>query len=174
MGLSNAISGAIVMVVMLAMMFAFLVIYETSLKVNDAAIDNFDIENKIFHTSISLVSPVASGGSPNVGITIVNDGQEKLWDFSNFEFIVEYDGELASPTRHLETLTYSGTCAGTPPVGNWCINTWNNDVMDPNILNQGESIDIIGTVSDNLFSSGLIKLSVSTDLGVTSTISGTI
>ena len=162
------------MVVMLAMMFAFLLIYETSLTINDAAIDNFEIENQVYHTAFSLSSLGSPQGNDDPDFTLTNDGQEKLWDFENFLVLIEYDGEANGGTRYVETFTYSGSCSGNPPVGNWCIDAWNNDNMEPNILNTGESIDIIATTSDDLENTGLIVVSVSTENGVTATISDTI
>ncbi len=159
------------MVVMITMMFSFLLIYESSLSVNDAAIDNFDSQNKIYHTSISIGSLVSSQSSANPTFTLTNNDQEKLWDFDDFDVIIEYDGETGGGTRNIEVMTYSGTCSGNPPVGNWCIDTWNNDQMDPNILNNAESIDIIVTLGDTMFDTGIIIVTVSTDNGVFATIS---
>ena len=82
------------MMVMLAMMFAFLLIYETSLNVNDAAIDNFDTENKKYHTSVSLSSLSTPEGDDDPSFTLTNDDQEKLWDFENFVMIIEYERSL--------------------------------------------------------------------------------
>ncbi len=215
MGLSNALSGGIVIVVMITMMLSFLLIYESSLSVNDAAIDNFDSQNTIYHTSISLGSLVSTQSSANPTFTLTNNDQEKLWDFENFDVIIEYDGETGSGTRYIEELSFWGECSaiyvadrvndriqvfdifgtylsqfgstGTgngqfndpesvtvvsyTPVGYWCIGTWNNDQMDPNILNNAESIDIIATLSDTMFDTGVIIVMISTDKGVSATIS---
>ena len=164
------------MVVMLAMMFAFLLIYEVSLEINDAAIDNFEIENKIMHTGISITSLTISDGIDDPRFTINNISSEKLWDFDNFEIIIEYEGENTPTSRLVETMTYAGACSGDPSVGNWCIDAWNNDNMDPNILNSGESIDVIARISDNMDNngSGLFFVTVSTDNGVLASDSGTI
>jgi len=263
LGLSNALSGGIVIVVMITMMLSFLLIYESSLSVNDAAIDNFDSQNTIYHTSISLGSLVSTQSIANLTFTLTNNDQEKLWDFDDFDVIIEYVGETGSGTRHIEELSYSDECgtlifvsdrdndriqifdssgtylsqfgssgtgdgqfddpmsvevdssgdiyvvdnnnsriqifdsSGTylsqfgssgsgngqfnepedvtvvsyPPVGYWCIGTWNNDQMDPNILNNAESVDILATLSDTMFDTGIIIVTVSTDNGVFATIS---
>lgn len=175
MGLSNAISGAIVMLVMLAMMFAFLIIYETSLTVNDAAVQNFDTENKVYHTSISIASASESEGNPDFTFPLASNDEEKLWDFDNFDVIVEYDGENpGAPTRYVESLIYSGSCSGQPAAGNWCIDSWTGDNMDPNILNNGESITIWATMNDDLWDTGILIINVITDTGVIASYSETI
>ena len=176
MGLSNAISGAIVMVVMLAMMFAFLLIYETSLTINDAAIENFNTENKVYHTSINITSALETAGQDDFTFILQSNDEEKLWDFANFDIITEYDGESGGgDTRHIESLSYvSGICGSEPSVGNWCINSWNNDNMDPSILNNGESITIWARVSDTLANGEPLIISVTTDLGVIASYSETI
>jgi hypothetical protein len=164
------------MVVMIVLMFSFLIIYESSLTVNDAATENFVTENKIYHTSINITSASEIAGNDDFTFILASNDEEKLWDFENFDVIIEYDGMAgASDIRRIEVLTYSsGICTVQPAVGNWCINSWNNDNMDPNILNNGESITIWARVNDQLANGETLIITVATDLGVVASYSETI
>jgi len=106
-------------------------------------------------------------GSPRVNFTLVNEGQEKLWNFDDFDVIIKYD-EISG--RSTEELSFNGDClGGVPPVGTWCIETISEDFLDPGIINEGESARIRSQVNQDLVSGNTI-VSVNTDNGAIATL----
>ena len=109
---------------------------------------------------------VTQAGKSKVNFTLHNNGTEKLWNYEKFNVLITYDD---GPSMTTEELTYSGDClGGVPSVGNWCIQTITSDVLDPGILNDGESASIRTQVNQNLGTDNAIAI-VTTDNGVTAT-----
>ncbi len=100
---------------------------------------------------------------------MTNTNSEKLWDFENFDVIVTYD---STGTTYTETISYVSSC---PPVpGEWCISSWITDVIDPEILNNGETMNFRVTVQNNLESSTNLIVIVSTPNGVVASATRTV
>jgi len=142
-------------------MFTFGGLADKAASFSDASSDTTDWESKLVKTSIDVTIPNDPGTDSTFSFDITNTNLEKLWEFDKFDIIITYD---SAGTTHTETMTYVSTCA--PIVGEWCINTWTNDVLDPKILNNGETITVDVEVSNNLQSASDLIVIVATPNGV--------
>ena len=64
-------------------------------------------------------------------------------------------------------MTYSSSCS--PTNGEWCIDSFSNDVIDPEILNTGETMTIDTEVSNSLETSSDLIVVISTQNGIVAT-----
>lgn len=164
MGLSNAISGGIVMFAIFYVIMTFPSILEEFFSVTQASSVNDKIENSILKTNIGITSLNATASSTLVDFTLNNLGNEKLWNFDKFTIIVSYDSGIISKSKYVEQFTYQNTCTGN--VDTWCITKFNKDLQDPGILNPSESINIQCTLQNVVYPQGTVTVSTSTDNGV--------
>jgi len=163
MGLSIAISGAIILSVLMIVLMTITGFVGNMFTIGDVSSQIFEVENTIAKTDISLDALEASAGSPYVNFTLNNDDIEKLWNFENFNVLIEYDNAAGTV---VEELSFNGDCSGiSPPAGNWCIETIGADILDEGIINDGESADVFTRVSQGLTSANAL-VTVSTDNGV--------
>jgi len=161
MGLSVAIAGAIILSVLMLVMMSMTGLAGNIFSIGTVATQVSDLENTIDNTDISLETLFAST-TPRVNFTLNNDDTEKLWNFNDFNVLIEYDSASGD---ELEELSYGGSCQGTvPSVGEWCIEGIAGDFLDAGILNEGESAEVWTQVSQNL-ASGNARVTVSTDNG---------
>lgn len=165
MGLSNAMSGAIILFGMTYAMFAFASFTEIPSSINEALFDRSALDTKMANTSIELTLPNPPGTDNVFNFRIENTNLEKLWDFDNFVVIITY---VSSGITYTETLIYT-SCPGIEST--WCINTFADDLFEPKILNTGESVNIQVKVNNDLESGSTLLIVVSTPNGVVATIS---
>lgn len=167
MGLSVAIAGAIVMVTIMFVLFAVPNVVYSIFSVGDASLKASLLGDTISQTEISMEDLDVQVNSPKVNFTVINEGQEKLWDYEKFNVIITYDEASGRPT---ESMTYSGDCLGVVPnAGNWCIETISDDVKDPDVINGGESARIWTQVNQDLITGNTV-VSFNTDNGATATL----
>lgn len=159
MGLSNAISGGIIMFGITYVIFTFGGLTDQAALFSDASTDTSDLENRILKTSFTIDSITTAAPISTFTVDITNTGIAKLWKYDKFDMIVTYD---SLGTTYTENLEYTDVCG----IGKWCITLFTNDVIDPEILNQGESITIEGTLSRVLQSSTTMIIVISTDNGI--------
>lgn len=164
MGLSIAISGGIIMIGMTYLLFSLFGITNNIVKVSDSSFEKIDLENEIKKTSISIISITTSGTSSSFSFNVQNDDLQKLWEFDKFDVIVTYD---SGSTTYTEYLTYQSSCPAITDT--WCINTFNSDVVDPEILNQYENMQIDAQVANSLKNNGNLIVTISTQNGVVAT-----
>jgi len=71
------------------------------------------LEDKILKTDTKVQELLAFSGSKVVNFDLLNDGNEKLWDYDKFNVIITYDAYTggATPIRLTEHFTYNGTGA---------------------------------------------------------------
>jgi len=123
-----------------------------------------DLENTIDNTDISLETLFVSTPltTPRVNFTLNNDDTEKLWNFDEFNVIIEYESTSGD---ELDELSFGGKCQGVvPTAGEWCIEGISGDFLDAGILNEGESAEIWTQVSQSV-ENGNARVTVSTDNG---------
>ncbi len=86
------------------LMEKFVSIGETSSKTSD-------LEDKILKTDTKVQELLAFSGSKVVNFDLLNEGNEKLWDYDKFNVIITYDAYTggATPTRLTEHFTYNST-----------------------------------------------------------------
>jgi len=171
MGLSIGIAGAIVLMVILAVMMAMTGLVSTMFSLGDASTQISEVEKVIYDTQISMDHLSVLIGSSKVNFTLNNIGAEKLWNFDDFNLFIEYDGAISG--KKIEELTFNGECQGiAPSSGNWCIQSITGDILDPDILNSGERASIWTQVNENLVTNNGV-ISVTTDNGVSASVSTT-
>jgi len=161
MGLSVAIAGGIILSVLMLVMMSMTGLVGNIFSIGSVTTQVSDLENTIDNTDISLETLFAST-TPRVNFTLNNDDTEKLWNFDDFNVLIEYESASGD---ELEELSFGGKCQGTvPSVGEWCIEGIAGDFLDAGILNEGESAEIWTQVSQSLVS-GNARVTVSTDNG---------
>lgn len=165
MGLSVAIAGGIVMFVMVYVMLVIPNMVDQTISISRASSDISEIESSALRTSI-LVSSLTVTDAENgyVQLAIENTGTEKIWDFEKFDLIITYQIDSA-PWNNTESMTYSGGCSPDPASKNWCKQSITDDIIDPNILNNGETLVARAKVSQAI-DSGLVISTVSTSNGI--------
>lgn len=171
MGLSGAIAGGIILAVLALTLLTAPKMLDSILSLQDTSSIASNVEDDISSTSISIDTLVAPTTNPNeITFSVNNIGEEKLWNFERFNVIITYD---AASGQFTEDLSYAGTCSGQPAQGYWCIDSIDSDLLDPDILNYGESLNIKTTMANNI-SSGMVIVVVGTDNGVIATTSTSI
>ena len=167
MGLSIAVSGAIVMAALMYVLISMPGLVDSIYSVNEVSSEVSTLEGSIIQTDITLDFLAADSTSDYVNFTVNNVGKEKLWNFDDFDLIITFDDPT---TRLTEKLSYEENCVGDVPsaAGNWCIQVISNDILDPGILNSGESMDVRTQVSTQL-DPGIAIVLVVTDNGVVAT-----
>ena len=171
MGLSNALSGGIILFGITYVIFTFGGLTDKAASFSETSSQTSDLESKLLKTSIdvSIDSTYDIGTDDAIfSFNVTNTNLEKLWEFDKFDVIITYD---SSGTTYTEILTYDSSC---PQVtGEWCIQTWRSDILDPKILNNDETITIDVTVNNDLSAGNLIVV-VSTQNGVVASVTTTV
>lgn len=110
MGLSIAISGAIVMVTIIFVLFAIPNIVNNIFSIGDASLKASDLRESISQTSTQIMSLSASSGSDIVQFSLANNGTEKLWDYEKFTLLITYDADIGGvKTRVTEEFSYDSS-----------------------------------------------------------------
>jgi len=169
MGLSVAIAGGIVMITIMLVMLSIPTVVNTIFSIGEVSSQSSKIEDSVSKTEITIEEIYTNTGSPRINFTLINEGSTTLWDFNNFNVLIEYTGAISG--KKTEQLSFqqvtNGECLGlAPPVGEWCIESISNDVADPKLLNFGEIANIRTSLNENLASLTAI-VAVATDNGVT-------
>ena len=164
MGLSNAISGGIIMFGITYVIFAFGGMTDNAVSFSETSSQVSNLENEILKTSISVAIESNPGADQTFNFDITNTNQEKLWDFEKFDIIITYD---SNGQTYTQAMIYVSNCS--PDDGEWCIETWTNDILDPEILNYGEIITVGVKVDNNIESGKNLIVVVSTPNGIVAT-----
>ena len=163
MGISVAISGAIILTVFIVVLFSVPNYVESIFSVGDASKQSTQSMSKVLKTEISLDSLAAAPASTVINFTLNNDGDKKLYQYEKFDLFVTYD---SSTGKTVEPLSYSGSCQGSiPAAGSWCIEEVVWDLKESGILNSGEAALIRSQVSKNPVT-GVVGLMIVTPNGV--------
>lgn len=168
MGLSNAMSGGIMLFGIMYVIFTFVNITETSTSVHEVLFERSELDAKMANTSVELRVIGVLGVDNEFDFRIINNNLEKLWDFKNFDVIITYEN---SGITYTETLRYVD-CPGD--VGTWCIGTFFGDDFQPGILNIDETALIQVKLNNNLELGTILLIVVSTPNGVVSTLTVTV
>ena len=166
MGLSVAISGGIILLSIVIVFYAFSGITENFFSLGEVSSQVLDYKDSISKSEISLHHVSTLVGSPDIDLTLRNDGQVKTWKFPMYDVFVTYDG--ATSGKLTEQLSYDGDClGGIPPSGSWCVQSISRDVLDPGLLNPTEEATIRLRVNENLADVNALIV-ISTAKGITS------
>ncbi len=166
MGLSIVMSGAIIMISLVIVLYAFSGVAMNIFSLGEVSTNVLEHQDSISKSMISMKHVSSLVGSPNLNLTLSNDGQEKTWRFPMYDVLVTYDGVTSGQLT--EKLSYGGDClGGIPAQGTWCIQSISRDVLDPGILNPTEGANIRLRVNENLANANAI-ISITTGKGITS------
>lgn len=115
MGLSIAISGAIVMVTIIFVLFAIPNIVNNIFSIGDASLKASDLRESISQTSTQIMSISAFSARDYVLFSLANNGTEKLWDYEKFTLLITYDADIGGvKTKVTEEFSYDETNSFLP------------------------------------------------------------
>ncbi len=89
-------------------------------------------------TGLSVTSTAIDPAGANVTVTVHNDGQTPISDFSKMDVLVQYFGETG--TRYDKWVPYT---TGALASNTWKPGAFTNDVFEPGIVNAGESMQVL-------------------------------
>ncbi len=95
MGLSVVISGAIIMVALMFVLYSIPPLITSVTSVGETSTEISDLENTILQTEITLDSLAVSSSMPSFSFNLNNINTEKLWDYDNFDVLVTYDADIS-------------------------------------------------------------------------------
>ncbi len=91
MGLSNALSGGIILFGITYVIFTFAGLTDTATSFSETSSQVSNLENEILKTSISVTIESDPGADQTFSFDITNTNLEKLWEFDKFDVIITYD-----------------------------------------------------------------------------------
>ena len=168
MGLSFAISAGIVMMVVFYVMLTIPGLVDDTISLSGAATEASQLEKSIANTDIDIPTISMTAGLDTLDFSLTSEGSQKLWNYEKFNVFVTYNGTTSGQVT--DSLTYAGDCSGPPISGYWCKQSIVNDVLDPDILNEGEQM-VINAKLNEIVAAGIGIVVLVTDIGVFSTIS---
>jgi archaellum component FlaF (FlaF/FlaG flagellin family) len=175
MGISNAVSGGIMMITMVYVMLTLPGMLDRNAAMSNAVAqrarsDDVEIKTEIAITSLSL----APGGS-TINVEIANKGSTKLWEYPKFTVIATYDANVTgSRVKATEEMQYGGISA-TPAAGQWVISSFDpmDSYVDPQVVDPGEQFTISIKPQNPVYaSSPEAYVAVSTQNGMTASKGG--
>ncbi len=89
-------------------------------------------------TEIVVTGTSIDASGANITITLLNDGQTAVADFSGMDVVMQYFGETG--TRFDTWIPYT---SGALAANTWKTGVFTNDVFEPGILNAGESMEML-------------------------------
>jgi hypothetical protein len=87
------------------------------------------------HSEIEITSVIRTGGE--IDVTVQNNGATSVVDFSKVDVVVQYSSAGTAYVKYIPFTTTS-----PPPDDMWGVVAIVNDVIDPRVLNSGESMTI--------------------------------
>ncbi len=113
-------------------------------------------------TEIVVANTSIDGTGANVTITLRNDGQSLVGDFSRMDVVVQYFDEVA--VRHDKWIAYT---SGPLASNTWTTGTFTSDVFEPGILNPGETMQIVVRLNPVVGAGTTNKIVIASEHGVT-------
>jgi hypothetical protein len=113
-------------------------------------------------TSLTVTATSIDPTGANITITVRNDGQTPVADFSVMDVVVQYFA--AGGARYDKWIPYT---SGALASDTWTTGTFTNDVFEPGILNAGESVEILIRVNPVVASATTNLAVIGTEKGVT-------
>ncbi len=110
-------------------------------------------------SDISITSINVNGS--DIDVVVRNDGATAVVDFSRMDMLIQYTAASTTYNKYLDFTTVT-----TPqPDDSWRVLSISNDVIDPRVLNAGESMTIRARLSPQP-GTGSHWLQVTTELGI--------
>jgi hypothetical protein len=95
LGLSVVISGAIIMVSLLAILYSMPGLMDSIISLEGTSSEISTLENSILQTTISVDTITTISGTNTVNFNLNNEGSEKLWNYDKFELFITYDADIS-------------------------------------------------------------------------------
>ncbi|MEM4378198.1 MAG: hypothetical protein QXX85_04340 [Candidatus Nitrosotenuis sp.] len=112
MGLSIVLAGGIAGAAMIAVFSIIFTMTAQVYEVNSSRTQSTVLENLIAQTDIEIQHLNATAFDDVVSFTLVNTGNEKIWDYEKFNILVTYTANIGGvPTLTTEHLTYNSALA---------------------------------------------------------------
>lgn len=174
MAISNAAAGGIMLVTMIVMVMMTPNLLDKVLSLQETSSDITSVESGIFDTKMQISSLSGSHGGNVINFTLTNTGEQKLWDFGNFDLFVTYEADvLGTRTMTVERLSYNATgsflnhdSADELQAGYWVVNGITSDNVEKRILNTDEEGFVLAKLPNPVYTNGKIMVVVSTESGV--------
>ncbi len=112
-------------------------------------------------SDITITSITDSGARRYVDVVVRNDGDTPIVDFSRMDVVVQYVADTGQNIILWVPFSSSG-----PPPNTWTVISINNDVIDPGVLNSGESMTLQIQLEPRLENNASHWLQVTTELGI--------
>ncbi len=114
-------------------------------------------------TDVTITDVSVSGA--NVDATVRNDGATPVIDFSRMDVVVQYQ---SGGSNLIKWLPY--TADAPQPDDSWTVLSITNDVIDPGVLNTGESMNIRLQLNPAVGAGTTNWLQVTTELGISASL----
>jgi archaellum component FlaF (FlaF/FlaG flagellin family) len=151
-------------------LLALSVLILASLTLGRSSVTSFSVLGDAWHdaeersldrvrTEVGITAVAVNGA--DVDVTLSNTGATPLVDFSRMDVVVQY---TASGTNYIKYVDFT-TESLPQPDDTWRVLSVSDDVVDPGVLNTGESLNIRITLNPAV-GAGSHWLQVTTELGV--------
>jgi archaellum component FlaF (FlaF/FlaG flagellin family) len=114
-------------------------------------------------TELVVTGTAIDGTGANVTVTVRNDGQTLIGDFSRMDVLVQYFDESA--VRHDKWIAH--VIPGALASDTWTTGVFTSDVFEPGILNPGETMEILVRVNPVVGAGTTNKVVIASEQGVT-------
>ena len=168
MGLSIAISGAIMVFTMIYVMMSFPSLLDDTANVSRSSSEMSNTLNYILHTNIRISNLVDEHGTTPATFSVTNTGNTILWNYKKFDVIITYQQNGGGNSILTEALQYSSSCSGLG-TDQWCISSITNDLTHPGMLDPNEIVNIQAKVLQSTLTNGNFILNFGTDNGILDT-----
>jgi len=93
-------------------------------------------------SGLSVTTTSIDGAGANITLTVRNDGQTPIADFSRMDLVLQYFDE--SGTRYDKWIPYT---SGALAADTWTTGAVTGDIFEPGILNNSESMEMLVRVN---------------------------
>lgn len=178
MGISNAVSGGIIMITMVYVMLTIPGLLDRNAAMSNAVAQRAKSDDAELKTEIAITSMSLAPGGSAINVELANNGSTKLWEYPKFTVIATYDANVTgSRVKTTEEMEYGGIAATPAVPGQWVISSFDamDSYVDPQVVNPGEQFTISIKPQDTVYSSSpAAYVAVSTQNGVTASKGGTL
>jgi archaellum component FlaF (FlaF/FlaG flagellin family) len=179
MGISNAVSGGIIMIAMVYVIVTIQGMLDRDAAMSNAIAQRARSDDEELKTQISITTLSLAPGGSTINVGLVNDGSTKLWEYSKFTVIATYDANITgSRSKVSEELEYDGIKATPTLAGQWVISAFDptmDSYVDPQVVNPGEQFTINIKPQNPIYgSTPTVYVTVSTQNGMTTSKGGTL
>jgi hypothetical protein len=115
-------------------------------------------------SGVTVTDTSIDGSGANITLTIRNDGQTPIADFTRMDLVVQYFGETG--TRYDKWIPYT---TGPLAADTWTTGDLSGDIFEPGILNNGESVEMLVRVNPVVGIGTTNWAVIGTEQGVTAT-----